>query len=99
MRNTLLAILALMVSALPAYAQQSRCGPRDQVFEVLREKYSEKPTFEGIAENGSMFIVFASPTTGTWTGVAIRPNGMACLIITGTNFQPATALTPAGDDA
>lgn len=77
------AVLALGFS--PANAQTS-CGPREQLVKLLADQYKEDPVGIGLAQPGSVLEVFAS-SAGTWTMVMTMPDGKACLIAAGDNWE------------
>ncbi|MCB5176050.1 hypothetical protein [Microvirga lenta] len=82
---------ALVFGALVAFASspvsaQTSCGPRDQLVKVLSEQYKESPVSIGLAQPGRVVEVFAS-SSGTWSMVMTMPNGTACMIAAGENWE------------
>ncbi|MFL4994461.1 MAG: hypothetical protein ACJ8DV_24665 [Microvirga sp.] len=82
------AIIAL--GGTPASAQSS-CGPREQLVKMLADQYKEDPVGMGLAQPGQVIEVFAS-TNGSWTMVMTMPDGKACLIAAGDNWEIVTKI-------
>ena len=77
--------LSLLISSCtlpsgPAYAQA--CGPHAEGMELLARNHQEFPVFQGLSDSGTAIQVFAS-ATGSYTVVAVMPNGMGCVLDTG----------------
>jgi hypothetical protein len=97
MRHTSLFVSGLAVAASlltttavaePApQAAQTACKPWREVAQYLGERYSEHPVAVGLQSDGSLLQVYAAATTSTWTLVAMRPDGMACLIGAGKAWE------------
>lgn len=68
------------------------CGQHTEVVTNLSQKYSERPVSMGLGSNGAMIEIFASKK-GTFTIVITRPNGTACLVATGENWESITTKT------
>jgi len=83
--------IGLMTPSLPA--QAAGCAKREQVVERLKTRYSESLTAGGLqASRNSQTIVevWASKETGTFTVILTTPEGMSCVVATGTDwFQAA----------
>jgi len=92
MKNLLRSIIAAMAAAAmaaPAAAQQAAqafCDDRKTVISALGENFAERPVSIGIANNGAMVEVFASPE-GTWTIIATLPTGLSCLMAAGEHWE------------
>ena len=80
------------------------CGPISELTATVK-KYREEMLFHGTGltfspqnqvYNGGMFF-FTNQDTGSWTVLQIFPDGMACMIMNGKNFQPYTGEQPYGD--
>lgn len=95
-----LALLALLTTCSPAYAQNSRnCGPRDMVIERLQTGYGETRQSMGLGANNSVIEVFASTQTGTWTITITSANGTTCLAASGQSFETLNETLPSeGED-
>ncbi|MEZ0170890.1 hypothetical protein [Microvirga sp. TS319] len=80
-----------------AFAQvQASCGPRSEIVKLLSDQYKENPVGIGLAQPGQVLEVFASQA-GTWTMVMTMPDGKACLIAAGNNWEMVTKVK--GDPA
>ncbi len=62
------------------------CGERRAVVANLEKTYSEAPVSIGLASNGSVIEVLASPT-GTFTIILTRPNGLSCVMAAGESWE------------
>lgn len=89
-----LAGLILWTDAANA-ATHAQCAPRADVVAHLAQKYSETRRSLGLAANSTVMEMFASDTTGTWTITVTTPQGITCLIASGTSYEPVTDPLPA----
>ena len=81
------AALFLGWTAFPPAAQaQAVCGEHRDVVSKLKKGHSEDPISMGLASNGAVIEVFASPS-GTFTIVMTLPNGTSCLMMAGESWQ------------
>lgn len=84
--------IGAVMTAIPAHAEN--CAMRDQVVLRLQQEYSEQLTGGGLhlsAENSAVVEVWASEETGTFTVMATDPEGLSCIIATGTDWFMKTA--------
>ncbi len=65
---------------------QVYCGKRGAVLATLEKTYSEAPVSMGLASNGAIIEVLASPS-GTFTIILTRPNGLSCVMAAGENWK------------
>jgi len=82
------AVLGAGMTSTPAMAEN--CAARDTVVERLKSHYSEAPTAAGlqtVSEEQSMVEVWASEETGTFTVMLTMPDGMSCIVATGTDWH------------
>jgi hypothetical protein len=77
---------AIIACAITPAGAQSSCGPREQLVKVLADQYKEDPVGIGLAQPGQVLEVFAS-SNGSWTMVMTMPDGKACLIAAGDNWE------------
>lgn len=91
-----LAFTVLFV-ADPLRAQTMQCESLDRVIELLTEKYDERLVGTGNGPSGVRIFVFAHQEGATWTAIAVLPDGQACMVASGTNWQPAPPV-PTGED-
>lgn len=83
----LLALAVALATVWPAFAQaQMMCGERDKIAAAVKRSHSEEPVARGIASNGSVIEVFASPG-GTFTIIMDNPGGLACLMTMGEAWE------------
>lgn len=79
--------LGLILSTQPAEA--ANCANRDQIVERLKTKYSETFAGGGLQASQaaqSVVEVWASQETGTFTVILTTPEGLACIVATGTDW-------------
>ncbi len=82
-----LGALLIGLSALPTNAApQTPCGPHGDVAKHLGSGFSENPVSMGLASNGTVIEVFAS-SSGTFTILMTRPDGITCLMAAGENWE------------
>lgn len=82
-----IAALTATVSMTAVAHAQSGCFPRADLVQHLASNFHEQPAAAGLADNGSLLEVFASKDGETWTVVLSLPNGTACLVATGQQWQ------------
>ena len=85
----LAAIAALTLLGPTTASAQTACGPREQLVKLLTDQYKEDPVGMGLAQPGQVLEVFAS-SSGSWTMVMTMPNGKACMIAAGDNWEMVT---------
>ena len=84
------ALGSAIVTAMPAWA--ANCAKREMVVERLQSKYSESFTAGGLQSTREQEIlveVWASEETGTFTVMLTTPEGMSCVVATGTDWHQA----------
>ena len=84
MRVMMIAAMAATLST-PAFAQDS-CAPWQSVVDGLADNWGESIVGYGLATGGDGLFIFASPETGTWTAVILRPDGAACQVMAGEGW-------------
>lgn len=80
------ALLAVMVAALPARAENI-CGMRADVIGKHSNMLAEKPTALGLNAEGRVVEVLSSPDGNTWTIIVTTPDGVSCRIANGKSWQ------------
>ena len=63
------------------------CGAYDELRTFLDDRFNERPTSSGLADDGTVLQVFASPAAETWTMVSVDVGGLACVLATGQAWQ------------
>jgi len=93
----LLATLALsLVTAVPA-AAQSGCAQRAGLVSHLTSAFGETLNSGGLRDAGSVYEVWVSEVTGTWTILKTNADGTACIVASGTHWRIAAPVAePAG---
>ena len=83
-------ILFITILSLPVQAQ-NLCGSYDRLAAELKRMYNEQVTHSGYIENAaheiSIVEIWETEDSDTFSIVLIRPNGIACLIITGKELR------------
>ncbi len=69
-----------------AEAQQTVCGVRESLVERLEVRFKEIFVAYGLTGNGMVVEVYVS-AHGSWTLVLTRPDGIACLMAAGQNWE------------
>ncbi|CUI40276.1 hypothetical protein [Cognatishimia activa] len=80
-------LFGMVATAPPAHA--NNCALRDKVVDRLQTKYSESLTAGGLQGSKNvqtMVEVWASEKTGTFTVILTNPQGISCVVATGTDF-------------
>lgn len=88
------ALAALALIASPAAAQNVPCAPLKPMLDNLSARYGETPQFAGVLPTGARVVAVANGKTGTFTVIIQKPDGMACMILTGDGWimsEPAVA--------
>ena len=90
-----LSVIALVIAlafmftlSLPASAAQ-QCAPLATVLSQLAEKWQEVPRGRGLAKGGAYVVTLLHDRAGdTWTILGVTANGTACILATGTAWEP-----------
>ena len=69
----------------PAHAQPV-CALRDTVLAGLEKRYKEEPVAMGLASNGMVIEVLASPS-GSFTIILTQTSGMSCVMADGEAWE------------
>lgn len=80
-------LFGMAATAPPAFA--NNCALRSVVVDKLQSKYSEALTaggLQGKKDVQTMVEVWASEQTGTFTVILTTPQGISCVVATGTDF-------------
>jgi hypothetical protein len=83
-----IAILACL-AAYPGTAEAASCAPKALIEEALGTRFGEVAFAMGMAV-GNVVKFFSNPQSGSWTVVVIRPDGIACVVAQGENFEVDT---------
>ncbi len=63
------------------------CDFRDTILEFLERRYQETPVALGITSGGGLVEVLTTDDGKTWTIIVTRPDGWACLVAAGDDWQ------------
>ncbi len=96
MKRALFAAAALALSATPTLAQ-GPCAPVAAVLSLLEKNAGEVPAANGRDERGYIAVLTLAPG-GSYSVLAVRPDGIACLLSTGAGWS-ATAPKPPGKES
>lgn len=77
-----------------ALAQSLPCAPREQVLEGVMDHMGAERLARGRAARGAQIEVFSTPD-GDWMIVLQLPDGRACLLGAGDQFEATLGLQPA----
>lgn len=81
-------ILLALLAPTQAIAQAA-CLPHGKMADMLDQRYLEQPVSAGLEASGRLLEVFATADGGTWTLVMTTPNGLACVVASGLEWQDA----------
>ncbi len=85
-------ILTVSLISSSVNAQRNDCGPRKDVIEFLMKKYKETPVTVALSKDGRLLELFTTKNGETWTIVKTRPDGIACLMDAGTDWQELNSI-------
>lgn len=74
------------------YGQEPYGLSRDEIVTQLGDNYGEVPVAGGIAANGSVLEVFASPDGLSWTIIVTHRDGTSSVIAAGEGWSFITAI-------
>lgn len=80
-----MAATSLPVSSA-ATEPRSLCVPRDVLIRGLLDSYNERTVAYGIAGDGTLLEIFASPDGSSFTVVKTGVQGYACIVDTGVGW-------------
>jgi hypothetical protein len=91
------ALLAGVLIAAPAAAQNQNCAAHGDVVARLADGYGESRQSIALGANNTVVEVFASEETGTWTITVTTPGGPTCLVAAGQAYQAVNDPLPSSD--
>lgn len=98
----LAAALAILGTAAAAdvSVEQKACAERSRVITRLADRYGETLQSLGLNQSSGVVEIYASDSTGTWTILLTRPDGVTCLLASGQSWEKQSIPPgPKGDDA
>jgi hypothetical protein len=91
--------LCLAAATPPAGADELRCAERTRVVQKLLERFGETLRSVGLQRGDGVVEVYSSETTGTWTILVTRPDGISCLLAAGQLWEQVAPAVAPGSDA
>src|SRR5690606_6971432 len=88
--------VASIAAPLAAQAQAAQCMNRDALVAALEQRYAEGLLGRGLQSEQQLIEVFMSPDGESWTILQTYPNGMSCIVASGTDWLPEEAVELAG---
>jgi hypothetical protein len=96
LRNLFMATFVILaVFTTSAFAQQTRCAPRENLLDYLAGAFKERHVGSGITQQGALMEIMASEK-GSWSIILSTPNGVSCLVAAGDDWQAHSPDTPEG---
>lgn len=97
----LLLAVAIFAGAAPAGANglPPHCAKRGDLYQQLAQRFQEAPVARGLANNGALVEVFSAPDGGTWTVTITMPNGVACMVAAGDDWENLPRVADLGPPA
>jgi hypothetical protein len=86
----LAAAALLCLCAGGAVAAPAVCIPYDDIVGQLTGRYSEAVVARGLSARGHAVEVWRAPDGATWSVVIVTPNGVACLVDAGADWETVT---------
>lgn len=84
------AVLSFFLSTPASFsAQQTTCGQRGEMELALAARYGEMP-FSTATAGYNLVKFYVNPSTRSWTAIAVTPDGGACILAAGDNFEPTS---------
>lgn len=90
--------LAAMLAATDIAHGAPQCDSREAVTALLADRYGETRRSVGIAGQAAVMEVYASDETGTWSITMTLPDGMMCLMASGSDYETVTQDLPTDGD-
>ncbi len=94
--TAVMAVVAVSFSSVATAQQQPLCTERSEVLSQLSSQYAEAPVAMGIANNGGVLEILSSRSGGSWTIILTMPNGVACMIAAGENWESLPDISRVG---
>lgn len=90
-------VYATVIAALVASPSLAalNCAPASDVADILQDRYGESVTIRALSKRGYVMEIWSNAETGSWSYVAQRPDGVACIMDEGEAFQAVD--DPAGE--
>ncbi len=66
---------------------QTVCDKRDNILELLAQKYEETPIAVAITSDGRLLEVLSPKDGTTWTIIMSTPDGTSCILASGEEWK------------
>lgn len=90
---------AAAAGADTAAARQPFCAARSEIVETLRSRYGESRRGVGLQDATTLFEIFASDETGSWTVLLTDTAGRSCAVAAGQAWRDDAPTATSGPDA
>lgn len=84
----LFVVIVILGIAVKQGMAQTRCAPLTVWVKGLQNRFAEIDIGGGRIGPQLVARVFASPDGATFTILAVNPNGLACLVLSGDDWEP-----------
>jgi len=102
-RHLFMVLATVAVGLSTGTAHAASCADRDTVVKRLKSQYDEAFSAGGlqtIRDKQTLVEVWSSQKTGTFTVMLTTPDGLACVVATGTDWhQVDAAAVPQGSES
>ena len=82
-------IFGAAAMAPPVQAQTVNCMPREALIESLQMKFGESLTGGGLQNAQQLLEIWSSETTGSFTVLITRADGVSCVVAAGKHWNSA----------
>ena len=87
MKHRLLLPFTIGLTVVGSATLAANCAQRETVVERLETRYSEHLVARGLQSKNALMEIFGSATTGTYTVLITNPQGVSCVVGTGTDLM------------
>ncbi|WP_370399953.1 hypothetical protein [Sulfitobacter sp. JB4-11] len=78
--------LVFGMASLAPPVHAAGCAPRDDIVARLGEQYAETLTARGLQDETTLMEIFTSSTSGSYTVLLSRADGISCVVSTGDHW-------------
>ena len=90
-------VFGVAALAPPAHAQSSlTCHTRDKLVQTLEGRYNETLDSVGLQGPELLLEVWSAKDTGSFTVFITKPNGISCVVASGSNWQNFVTIAKEG---
>lgn len=91
-------VFGMAALAPPVAEAQTFCAPRDVVIKHLEGKYGEVRQGAGLHDSATVFELWSSEKTGSWTIMLTRTDGVTCVVASGEAWMDSAEADLAKSD-